>query len=115
MLRLAQVVKRDDEFLTVPARYEQVMMFANRDNDQARKYREELLGPNVIAGAPTRYYELAAMHSLGISPEIWSTMPLEVQGEHIAYLRLSNMQQVIERHEMLMAQRNQAVLQRQTK
>lgn len=105
MLALTPIVKRDEAEITLICRYQQVMAFADADMDQARKYRQELLGPNVVAGAPEHYWELAAIHSLGIAPNIWEAMPMPQQAEHIAYLRLSNMAQTVERHETLQAGR----------
>lgn len=108
MLRIAQTVKREEEFLTVPTRYEQIMRFVgNEQSELARKYKADLLGPSLIAGAPTRYYELSAMHNLGISPNVWEAMSIEDRGEHVAYLRLSNMAAIIERNETLDQQRKE--------
>lgn len=99
--RLSQVVNWQGEMMTTTERYEMIQGIVSVEGEAAAKYREKLFGVQVVVVAPTRYYELAAMHNLGISPREWSGMSLEQRGEQVAYLRLSNKVQFIERHEEL--------------
>jgi len=103
MERLAPLYKRKDGiYVTLLDRFEIVAKKIYEDeshpdfwNENIRKYREKLLGPDVIAASTPRYSELSARKTLGISPSEWKSMPLNERAELIAHLRLENMAEII--------------------
>lgn len=66
-----------------------------------KEYKEKMFGHLSIAGAPDQFFELQAMHTLALAPHDWAGMSICERGKHVAYLRLKNMADILERHEQL--------------
>ena len=96
LYRLSPRVKFGEEHISVPARYallDKVLSAA------PKSYRRDIFGYDVVTDAPDEWYEMVAFHNLkNITRDEWEKMPLDERGKHLAYLRLSGMISIIERH-----------------
>ena len=61
-----------------------------------KKYREELLGPDLIAAVPEEYSTLALEQKFGY--ETWHSMTLKEKGKRTAYAYLQNIEELIKEH-----------------
>jgi len=94
--RLTPWVKFGEELMTVPARY---ALLDKVLADAPKSYRQDMFGYDVVATAPDDWYEMVALANLkNVTQSEWKAMPLEDRGKHLAYLRLSGMIALIERH-----------------
>ena len=105
--RLTPRIKFGADYMTVPARY---LLLNKILSDSPVEYRRKLFGYDVVVDAPDDWYEMVAFHNLkNITRDEWAAMSIEERGKHLAYLRLSGMIAVIERHTELQAEEKKRV------
>lgn len=92
----------------ITVRYERVMALFERDTTATRNYKKELLGSDMVITAPDQYNELSMLRSMGIIANYrdYKELPIHDKAKIIAQFQLSNMTDIVRRHDELQAEKN---------
>lgn len=81
------------------------MNLLSGSSDAMRKYKEELLGSSTEVDTPDEYTYIGLARDMGMSYTAFKSIPILDRAKTIAQLYLSNMVDVIRRHDTLQRQK----------
>lgn len=89
---------------TLQQRYDNIIRQVSQSNDES--YKLELLGPQLLEGAPLDYWIGEVCRNIGVDEILWQEQySIEYQGKVIAGYQLSNQIEFVNRHEINMRQK----------
>lgn len=69
---------------------------SERQQAVAKKYREKIIGKTCLVYAPSRYWEVGAIHDMGIEPENWKHYSIHARAELMARRYVKSMIEVVD-------------------
>lgn len=97
MRRLTPITKRGEGYETLIERYQRFSdTFLKSDDEVNVKYKERLLGPELIAGVPEEYSTMQVIEKIGYSN--WMKMSISEKAKWIAYYELNGISELLREH-----------------
>lgn len=67
-----------------------------RGKEIAKRYKEKIIGKTCLTYAPSRYWQIGAVHDMGIEPDVWDSYHIHARAELMARRYIKNMVEVID-------------------